>query len=222
MKKSAFTMIELVMVIVVLGILAALAMPRMERDLRQEAGDDILSAIRYTQHLALMDNKTDPTDPNWQREYWQIRFAQYRKDGRTRFFYTISTNLNQNNDAGANTNTNVDKNETTIDPANGKYMYHRAGDAVETRADESSNIFIGKNYGVDAIDFAGGCVGIQHIAFDHMGRPHVGIYDSTNTFDSYMNPDCSITFGFEGDNMTLVIDISRETGYAQIRAQNNS
>ena len=31
-KKPAFTMIELVFVIVVLGILAALALPRLERD----------------------------------------------------------------------------------------------------------------------------------------------------------------------------------------------
>jgi len=59
-NKSAFTMIELILVIVVLGILAALAMPRVDRDSRQEAADNILSAIRYTQHLALMDNKTNP------------------------------------------------------------------------------------------------------------------------------------------------------------------
>ncbi|HIP42238.1 MAG TPA: type II secretion system protein, partial [Campylobacterales bacterium] len=32
MKKSAFTLIELVFVIIVLGILASLAMGRMERD----------------------------------------------------------------------------------------------------------------------------------------------------------------------------------------------
>ena len=60
-QSKAFTMIELVFVIVVIGILAALALPRIERDLRQEAADNILAAIRYTQHLALNDNKTDPS-----------------------------------------------------------------------------------------------------------------------------------------------------------------
>jgi len=74
-QKSAFSMIELVMVIVVLGILAVLAIPRMDRDLRQEAADNILSAIRYTQHLALIDDKTDPFDPNWQSTLWNISFA---------------------------------------------------------------------------------------------------------------------------------------------------
>jgi prepilin-type N-terminal cleavage/methylation domain-containing protein len=84
-NKSAFTMIELVLVIVVLGILAALAMPRLDRDLRQEAKDNILSAIRYTQHLALNDDKTDPTNNNWQANLWNIAF---QSDGSS---YTVSS-----------------------------------------------------------------------------------------------------------------------------------
>jgi len=84
MKKAAFTMLELVFVIVVLGILAALALPRLDRDLRQEAEDNILSAIRYTQHLALMDDKTVPGTA-WQANLWNIAFES---DGS---FYTISS-----------------------------------------------------------------------------------------------------------------------------------
>ena len=75
-KKEAFTMLELVFVIVVLGILAALALPRIDRDLRQEAGDNILSAIRYTQHLALNDDKINPSINDWQKSLWQVRFTQ--------------------------------------------------------------------------------------------------------------------------------------------------
>jgi len=44
MQNSAFTLLELVFVILVLGILTALAIPRIDRDLRQEAADNILSA----------------------------------------------------------------------------------------------------------------------------------------------------------------------------------
>jgi len=215
--KSAFTMLELIMVIVVLGILASLALPRMERDLRQEAGDNILSAIRYTQHLALMDNKTNPNDVYWQREYWHMRFGTY--DGSKRF-YTISSNVNQNTDTSGNEN--VNKIETALDPSNGKYMFHRSGDASLNELDESPNIFISKKYSIDTIAFTGGCSS-QHIAFDHMGRPHVGIYNSSNTFDSYMTAECTWTFGFEDSGTTdLVITIQPETGYAQIVGQNAS
>ena len=96
-QKPGFTMIELVLVIIVIGILAALAIPRMERDIRQEAKDNLLSAIRYTQHLALVDDKTDPFDPAWQSKLWNISFS--------------------------NSDYNITSNGTVaIDPANGKLM----------------------------------------------------------------------------------------------------
>jgi len=215
MKKPAFTMLELVMVIVVLGILAALALPRMERDLRQDAADNVLSAIRYTQHLALMDNKTDPTNAIWQKAYWHLRFGSY--GGKTAF-YTISTNSTSNGG-----NTNVDKLETAIDPTNGKYMYHLAGDAMGVGSDESPSIFIYKQYGVNTVTYTGGCSGGQLIAFDHLGRPHVGIYSATNDFATYMTSDCTFTLGFEDSSINDVsIIIRSETGYANIVGQPNS
>jgi len=221
MRRSAFTMLEMVMVIVVLGILAALAIPRMNRDIRQEAADNVLSAIRYTQHLALMDSKVNlnPTPENpkaaWLKTLWHLRFATYTKDGETKWFYTISSNMDHD--------TNVDKNETAVDMTNGKYFYHLAGDATETREDESLNLFIGKKFGVKTITFTNGCAGGQLIAFDHLGRPHVGIYGGGNDFATYMTNDCTMTFGFEDSTIpNFQILIRAETGYANIVGQNNS
>ena len=208
-------MLELVMVIVVLGILAAVALPRMERDLRQEAGDNLLSAIRYTQHLALMDDKTNPGDGTWQMTLWQIRFSTYTDAGKTRWFYTVGSNMAKN--AG-----NISKADTTIDPANGKYMYHTGGDSTLDEADESPNIFIGKKYGINTVTFTGDCSSAQHVAFDHLGRPHVDIFNATNDFDTLMDDDCTITFGFEDGSSDLKITIARETGFAQIVDQNGS
>jgi len=92
-------MLELVFVIVVLGILAAMAIPRMDRDLRQGAKDNILAAISLTQHIALVDNKTNPTDNNWQANLWKISF---QPDGS---YYTVSTGSN-----------------FAVDPGNGNLM----------------------------------------------------------------------------------------------------
>jgi len=203
-------MIELILVIVVLGILAAMAIPRLQRDLRQEATDNLVAALRYTQNLALIDDKTNPRDSQWQQTLWHIRFNQYTDgNGNTRWFYTISSNMDHNS--------NVDKNETVVDPANGKYMYNLAGDST-VGEDESPNIFIGKKYGIDTVSFSGGCAGIQHVAFDHLGRPHTGIYGAGNDYATYMNSDCNITFGFESSDIAdLIITISKETGMITVQ-----
>ncbi len=203
--KKAFTMIELVFVIVVMGILAALAIPRLERDIRQEAMSNILSAIRYTKHLALVDDKRDPRDNNWQKKLWHIRFAQYtNSDNKTRWFYTISTDDDKNS--------NVDKKETAIDTATGKYIYHLAGSST-INSDESPMIFIGKKYGVDTVSFSGGCANVQHVAFDNLGRPHVGIYGATNDSHTYMSSDCLITIGFEKNGIDDInITVEKQTG----------
>ena len=205
MKRFAFTMIELVLVIVVLGILAALAMPRMDRDLRQEAKDNLLSAIRYTQHLALMDDKTDPYDADWQKKLWKISFTVSATDN-TATFYTISSDENKNG--------SISNEETAIDPVNGKYMYNTSGATVGIDANESPNIFIGKKYGIDTMAFSGGCSDAQkNIAFDQLGRPHNGIGTATNNYSKYMTSNCTITIGFvDTDIAPLVLTIATETG----------
>ncbi|MCZ6155883.1 type II secretion system protein [Campylobacter ureolyticus] len=72
--KKAFTMIELIMIIVVVGILAVAVIPRVDRDTLVEATNQVASHVRYTQHLAMLDNKYDPRDSNWYRNRWKITF----------------------------------------------------------------------------------------------------------------------------------------------------
>ena len=212
MKRNAFTMIELIMVIVVLGILAGLALPRMERDLKQEAETNILSAIQYTQNLALSDNKTDPRDTRWQQKLWMIEFT-----GGTDAFYTISSDEDKSG--------TVNKTECAIDPTNGKYMYNSSGAFSSMASDESPNVFLGHKYGINSVTFSGTSCSNKHIAFDHLGRPHNGLATSSgvgstiagNDYATYMPADCTITFGFTDTSITpLIITILTETGYAYI------
>ena len=71
--KKAFTMLELIMVIVIIGILAAVIIPRTGSNKTAEAAIQLISHIRYTQHLAMVDDKFDSTI-NWYQNLWQIRF----------------------------------------------------------------------------------------------------------------------------------------------------
>jgi len=71
--KKAFTMLELIMVIVIIGILAAVIIPRTGSNKTAEAAVKLISDIRYTQHLAMIDDKYGQNN-NWYRDLWQIRF----------------------------------------------------------------------------------------------------------------------------------------------------
>ncbi len=206
-------MIELVMVIVVLGILAAIAIPRMDRDLKQEAADNILSAIRYTQHLALTDNKHKFDKAKWQRRFWTIHFTSSSTITLNNF-YTISSDNNMSGD--------FTKDECAIDPANGKYIYNAGGATTAIDSDESPNIFIGKKYSIYRITTSGGCNNGKHIGFDQLGRPHTGFSGSIKPdYSSYMKSDCNITFnGTAIDPFSVIIE--KETGYAYIDGQPDS
>ena len=210
-------MIELIMVIIVIGILAALAIPRIERDYRQEAADNILSAIRHTQHLALMDNKHMDGNPMWQQRFWRIVFSQCSSTGH---FYMVGSD----NDMESSNNANFDQDEADIDPITNKPLFYKCSGMA--KKDASPSIFIGEKYGVKTVASSGGCAGSggKHIAFDHLGRPHYGTAFSqsiTPDYSSYMPIACTFTFTMEkGDPFT--IQIVPETGYAQIINQDGS
>ena len=69
-------MLELVFVIVVIGILAAAIIPRFDRDTLYEASEQLLSHIKYTQHLAMVDNVYDDTNQNWFQNRWGISMSE--------------------------------------------------------------------------------------------------------------------------------------------------
>ena len=222
MKRNAFTMLELVMVIIVLGILAALAIPRLDRDLKQEAADNILSAIRYTQHLALLDNKHKFDNPKWHQRFWHITFSTCTGTDR---YYMIGSDDNMSNSSNAF----FSQNEAALDPANGKPYFWTNGTACGSGTDTSSaspSIFLSKKYGIDSITAGGGCsntsANLGHIGFDHLGRPHVGFSTSTKPdYSSYMHNQCQFTFSLKnGESFTIKIE--PETGYAYIDGYEDS
>lgn len=224
MKKNAFTMIELIMVIVVLGILAALALPRMERDIRQEAADNIVSAIRYTQHMALSDNIIDANNPNWQRKFWRFGKAGCSDNG---IFYYIASDKNSGG--------GIDETEAAIDPKDGTWFNGVNGASCEgdlsgqvftNGSHPSKSIFLTKNYGIkeDDATMFGGCGGVNYIGFDYLGRPHSGFTNSNAPdYSSILNHNCNLTFTFVDTSIpNLVITIERETGRVFIVGQDPS
>ena len=206
-------MIELIFVVVVLGIIASLAMGRMDRDLKQEASETILSHIRLAQQLALRDNKHRKDNNGlWQEAYWRFEYGKCRNttnpnDGTAEYYYRVGSATTL--DSGFN------KNESAINPMDGKYLY-TMNKCKELKKDESPTILISKKFGINRIRKYGGCSTVQHIAFDYLGRPHhqIGSYDRAD-FSKIMHSDCRIKFEMALDD-SFIIRIEAETGHAFI------
>ncbi len=206
-QNKAFTLLEAVMVIVLIGILATVAIPRLQTDTTQEAADQILSDIRYTQHLALTDDVTNPNNSNWQRAFWSIRFTGC--NGGTNWFYIIGSDKSYEGNIDVNT-------EAAIDPLSGKPM---RGECISGNdGTKSSKIFITDKFGISNVTFSGSCKNAQHIGFDHTGRPHQSFTASTlPNYASVLHAPCTIAFTHPNGNFS--INIEPETGYAYIVGQ---
>ena len=200
--KKAFTTIELIFVIVVIGILAAVVIPRLQSDRLQNAATLILSYIRYTQHLAIMDDRFRSNRSEWYQERWRIAFRDCSGPS-TQKYFVVYRDLNHGGASSA-----PGKSESAINSLDGKYLYNDG--SCNAQRDESEVVLIGKKFGINTLRLGGGCRN-QYIGFDEMGRPYNDLYHHEyNPIES----DCLITFG--NDEGSFTITIAKETGYSYI------
>jgi type II secretory pathway pseudopilin PulG len=68
-------MIELIIIIVVVGILSAAVLPRMERDALRESAEQVSRHIKYAQHLAMVDDVYDDQNTTWFQNRWAINLC---------------------------------------------------------------------------------------------------------------------------------------------------
>lgn len=204
MKRFAFSLLELVFVIIVIGILAVLAMPNFRGNPLQTAAEQVASHIRYTQHLAMVDDKFDPADATWHEKRWQIRFPHTTINGVVVYYYEVFSDENK---AG---NSNLD--EEAVDPLTGETI----GDGVTAVASipDKALVNLTKRYAI--VTIGGTCViggAFPTIAFDNFGRPYMDVYTGL-----YANPvpagGCTIELQHTTDG-NATITIHPETGYVE-------
>jgi len=223
--KKAFTMIELVFVIVVIGILAAVILPSTKTNPVQEAAIQLVSHIRYTQHLAMIDDKFDQTDGSWYKKRWQIVFNN-TAGSNGKYGYTIfSDGIGAN--AGIANTSEIAKNPQNpaqlltggVSSSNAELAYNHAN------FPGMKKLNLGMSYGITSITATSTCKvdpSDQNIAFDHLGRPIIGNIN-LNT-QSYMPKNSGTSKLLEGDciitldngSESVAITIKPETGYTYI------
>ncbi|MDO9057271.1 MAG: prepilin-type N-terminal cleavage/methylation domain-containing protein [Sulfuricurvum sp.] len=201
MKRFAFTLLELVFVIIVIGILAVLAMPNFSTNPLQQAAEQVAGHIRYTQHLAMMEDKFDPTDPTWYASLWRIRF--YESGTPDNYYYTVFSDL----DKGSDADYGAGKRELAIDPLTKINMHD---------ASNNHNMDLTGSFGISSVSST--CDnGWIELFFDNLGRPYI---DSITTganppYSGLLQNDCNITLVHQTDG-NATITIAPETGYVSV------
>ena len=214
--KKAFTLLELVFVIVIIAILAAYIIPSIRTNPLQEAALQLVSHIRYTQHLAMIDDKFN-VDDKWYEERWQIRFTA---DGIQETAYTSAYAIFS--DFNGLHSTHPEFNELAKDPLTGDVI---TGGVTNSVLYSDDNVFskanLGVYFGIDDITFSSSCqyYGSMRIAFDHLGRPIKGNIGSTTVKSNvdtlkYITQRCDISLHSGSKSVTIAIE--PETGYARI------
>ena len=232
--KKAFTMLELIFVIVIVGILSFVAASSFQGNTLREAADQLVSHIRYTQHLAMMDDKFDPNDNDWYKERWQIRFSNTGGSD-YQWSYTIYAESAIGGPDGV-----PNKSEMAINPLDSTKLLtggYSVGTVAYNDAAASKKLNLGHSYGVQDIyiDPTSGCyvnagTGNRSISFDMLGRP---LYNHANALTAmyYENANirlvqtqCRIQICLTNPCTTatnenkITIAIEPETGYTHIRS----
>lgn len=197
MKRFAFTILELVFVIMAIGILAVLAMPRFDFDPLGRAAEQVAGHIRYTQHLAMVDDKYDPLDETWYEKRWQIRFLHNTGT----YYYDIFADEDKEG--------NSNEGEEAVDPLSHERL--GSGNTMNTPTDA---VNLTKRYNISNI--SGTCVtgGTNKLGFDYLGRPYLGV-----SAGIYSNPvpsgGCTIVLQHATEG-NATITVAAETGYVSI------
>ncbi len=224
--RRSFTVLEIIIVIVVVGIVAAIVLPRFQRNDAINAAKQILSHIRYTQHLALIDDKYDPKKKEWYKELWQIRFFKKEKassDGHTaKWAYAVFSD--KDSGSGYDGNPNATTGEVALEPLTKKLL---SGGFTIDYSDSRTfkKAAIEETYNVVDVRFASSCSykGSRRIVFDNYGRPLKGdpqSYTSLYQKSKIIREQCIITFCLYDSscNTNFKIAIEPESGYAFIYA----
>jgi len=207
-RRYAFTMLELIFVIIVIGILSAVIVPRVvnENTALYDAARQVVSHIRYTQHLAVIDD-VHSNNTHWYRARWQIYFSD--DSSHSHVIYTIYSDKDLD---GVTTASNPETGEVAKDPLTSNSL---TGLTTYSKKISSMNLF--EHYSIGEISASGGCASSNgnaiRIFFDHLGRPL--LKSENSAYGNLLISTCILTLKHSnGDELN--ISIEPESGYAHL------
>lgn len=224
--KKAFTLVELIFVVVVIGILAFSLWPKKQPIQALAAARQIVAHIRYTQHLALNDDKfathiddggTDSIAKDWYKRLWRITFSDIKADKDCKiggWRYAVYQNIAGNLSDSGQPNGEIEVAQNPAEP--GKVL---SGCFSGIYKNTTSSMDLNKAYGIENInldEFANR--GNKGIIFDELGRAYPSgnwskPYSDYNSFKLDNGSYGRITLSAKDGSVAKIL-VFAETGYA--------
>ncbi len=186
--KRSFTLVELIFVIVVIGILAAVIIPRLGTSNLQKASEIFINTIRYTQHLAMIDDKYVPSKElssypsdiqrkkdarQWFKKWWTFQVwhpipsytASCDRSGPGLIVFSDTPSTGDNYEFNAM----ASKGECARDPQD--------KEPIAVCISESNYVNdkynLQRRFGIEKVVIETPCQSLKnYVAFDELGRPH--------------------------------------------------
>ena len=219
--KKAFTLLELIVVIVIIAISSFSITSRFSNNNLYKAADQIVSHIRYTQHLAMVDNKFKPFEEEWFQERWQLFFTKSsdRVLGKSWSYIIFSDSFSHTG--------KPDPSEIAVDPYNNNKRltggYTSGGSGIQYSDDRATKrMNIEREYGIKDVLFSHCGSRAKRVSFDYMGRPYYGDLSSLdNPYHRRIKTQCKIIICLRkcrdaNEEEKIIIAIEPETGYVHI------
>ncbi|MGF7441597.1 pilus assembly FimT family protein [Campylobacter concisus] len=230
-RNKGFTVIELIFVIIAVGILAAMIIPRLEINGAREAATQMLTHIRYAQHLAMQDDKFvhSENEKFWFKMRWGIAIndtslqeCSVDEPGVKSWKYSIFYDKRgSGNKFSGNLNS---KEEVAIDTQKSNKFLSAGWRGIPQSYCNKINIDLNieKKYGIKSVKFVGSCGKgkTQTIDFDELGRPMrvvsvTGNKGAKRPYSRLLKGDCKIVLTDKNNNVAS-INIEKRSGYAYI------
>jgi len=232
--KKAFSLLELVLIISILGIILSLVKFSLQKDRLLEGAEQILKDIYYVKNLARIQSAFRVGDLSvakneWFKSRWQLYFNSSKF---TNSMLTYSIFLDKNADGNANlgkTFVNEDR-EMAVDILNpNKVMNYGQSGVLDARKPSeqrklAKRFNIQKEFGIVKVEFKGACSGTTRLVFDEMGRIYTALARAKSVFDkniTFKNEKCIIRLSNKAQKSVCIV-IEALSAYAYIPKFQNS
>ena len=207
MDKKSFSLIELIFIILLISIIISNIIPKNKVSKINLAKKQIITHLKYTRYIAMLDNKYNYNDIYWYKKQWNMKFLNCSNKVNGIYYVIYSNTIKPSK-------WYISKNETLIDPFTNNYIYSTSKCKQDNLYDKSKYVLLSNYYGVTSIKIScNNTSSLGQIYFDNNGSAYSYIDNNYDYIEqNKIKNNCIITL-IDKYNKRENITIEANTGY---------